>query len=62
MKPTARAWLRRNFFSDAFSSVTTLVLLAAALWWLPVLVDWLLLQAVFRPDAAACEAAKHAGA
>ncbi|MFH1869630.1 MAG: amino acid ABC transporter permease [Pseudomonadota bacterium] len=62
MKPTARDWLRRNLFSDAFSSVTTLALLAAALWWLPGLIDWLLLQAVFRPDAAACEAVNHAGA
>lgn len=62
MKPTARDWLRRNLFSDALSSVTTLALLAAALWWLPGLVDWVLLQAVFRPDAVACEAVKHAGA
>ena len=62
MKPFTRDWLRRNLFSDAFSSVTTLALLATALWWLPGLIDWLLLQAVFRPDAAACEAANHAGA
>lgn len=62
MKLTARDWLRRNLFSDTFSGVTTIALLAAALWWLPGLVDWLLLQAVFRPDAAACEAARHAGA
>ena len=62
MKPTARDWLRRNLFSDAFSSVTTLALLAAALWWLPQAIDWLLLRAVFRPDAAACEAVSHAGA
>ncbi|MDP1611794.1 MAG: amino acid ABC transporter permease [Sulfuritalea sp.] len=58
----SRDWLRRNLFSDAFSSLTTLVLLAAALWWLPGAIDWLLLQAVFRPDAAACEAVNHAGA
>ncbi|MDZ4252564.1 MAG: amino acid ABC transporter permease [Sulfuritalea sp.] len=62
MKPAVHDWLRRNLFSDAFSSLTTLALLAAALWWLPGLIDWLLLQAVFRPDVAACEAAKHAGA
>ena len=62
MKSTVRDWLRRNLFSDAFSSVTTLALLAAALWWLPGLIDWLLLQAVFRPDAAACAAVSHAGA
>ena len=62
MKPGTRDWLRRNLFSDAFSSVTTLALFGAALWWLPGLIDWLLLQAVFRPDVAACEAVGHAGA
>jgi general L-amino acid transport system permease protein len=62
MKRAARDWLRRNLFSDAFSSLTTVTLLAAALWWLPGLIDWLLLRAVFRPDAAACDAAAHAGA
>jgi general L-amino acid transport system permease protein len=57
-----RSWLRRNLFSDAFSGLTTLLLLAAALWWLPGLIDWMLLQAVFKPDAAACQAMNHAGA
>ena len=55
-------WLRRNLFSNVFSSVTTLLLLAGALWWLPGLVDWLLLQAVFKADAGACQAVNHAGA
>ncbi|MCX7162278.1 MAG: amino acid ABC transporter permease [Rhodocyclales bacterium] len=59
---TSRAWLRRNLFADAFSSATTLVLLAAALYLLPGLIDWLLLQAVFKADAAACQAVNHAGA
>jgi general L-amino acid transport system permease protein len=58
----ARDWLRHNLFSDPFSATTTLLLLAAALWWLPGLIDWMLLQAVFRADAAACHAANHAGA
>ena len=62
MNRLATDWLRRNLFSDAFSSLTTLLLLAGALWWLPGLIDWMLLQAVFRPDAAACQAAHHAGA
>ncbi|MCX7167237.1 MAG: amino acid ABC transporter permease [Rhodocyclales bacterium] len=57
-----RDWLRRNLFSDAFSGLTTLVLLAAALHWLPGLIDWMLLQAVFKADAAACQAVNHAGA
>lgn len=58
----SRAWLRRNLFDDAFSTATTLLLLAAALGWLPGLIDWMLLQAVFTPDAATCQAANHAGA
>jgi general L-amino acid transport system permease protein len=57
-----QGWLRRNLFSDVFSGLTTLALLAAALWWLPGLIDWLLLRAVFQPDAAACHAANHTGA
>ena len=60
--PPLHDWLRRNLFSDAFSSATTVALVAAALWWLPGLIDWLLLQAVFRADAGACQAASHAGA
>jgi len=59
---STRNWLRRNLFSDVFSGLTTLVLLAAALWWLPGLIDWMLLQAVFKPDAGACHALNHAGA
>jgi len=59
---TARHWLRHNLFSDPVSTATTLLLVAAALWWLPGLIDWMLLQAVFRPDAGACHAANHAGA
>jgi general L-amino acid transport system permease protein len=61
-QPPLRDWLRRNLFSDAFSSATTVALVAATLWWLPGLIDWLLLQAVFRADAGACQAANHAGA
>lgn len=57
-----RHWLRRNLFADVFSSLTTLLLLAGALHWLPGLIDWLLIQAVFKPDAGACQAAHHAGA
>ncbi|TRZ96960.1 MAG: amino acid ABC transporter permease [Rhodocyclaceae bacterium] len=56
------AWLRRNLFSDVFSGLTTLLLLAGALRWLPELIDWLLLQAVFTADAGACQAVHHAGA
>ena len=57
-----RRWLRRNLFSDVFSGLTTLLLLAGALYWLPGLIDWMLLQAVFTADAGACQAVNHAGA
>ncbi|MCK9382742.1 MAG: amino acid ABC transporter permease [Sulfuritalea sp.] len=57
-----QAWLRRNLFSNVFSGLTTLLLLAAALRWLPGLIDWMLLQAVFKADAGACQAVNHAGA
>ncbi|KAF0163408.1 MAG: proteinral L-amino acid transport system permease protein [Rhodocyclaceae bacterium] len=57
-----QAWLRRNLFSDAFSGLTTLLLLGGAVYWLPGLIDWMLLQAVFEPDAAACQTVNHAGA
>lgn len=64
MRQTAatRDWLRHNLFSDAWSGLTTLLLLGGALYWLPGLVEWALLKAVFRPDAAACGAMEHAGA
>jgi general L-amino acid transport system permease protein len=57
-----RVWLHRNLFSDVFSGMMTLLLLSAALCWLPGLIDWMLLQAVFSADAGACRALDHAGA
>ncbi|MCX7176417.1 MAG: amino acid ABC transporter permease [Proteobacteria bacterium] len=57
-----REWLRRNLFSDAWSGLTTLLLLGGVLYWLPGLIEWTLVKAVFRPDAAACGAIEHAGA
>ncbi|HUY04414.1 MAG TPA: amino acid ABC transporter permease [Rhodocyclaceae bacterium] len=55
-------WLRRNLFSDVWSSLTTLAIAAGLVHWLPGLIEWLVLKATFRPDAAACAAAAHAGA
>lgn len=57
-----RAWLRQNLFSDTFSGLTTLLVLAGALYWLPAAIDWMLLKAVFKADAGACHAVNHAGA
>ena len=57
-----RQRLRRNFFADFWSGLTTLLLVAALLYWLPGLIEWLLLKAVFRPYAEACAKVDHAGA
>ncbi|OHC70415.1 MAG: amino acid ABC transporter permease [Rhodocyclales bacterium RIFCSPLOWO2_02_FULL_63_24] len=58
----SRDWLRRNLFSDVFSGLTSLVLVAGALYWLPGVIEWMLLQAVFAADASACQAVNHGGA
>jgi general L-amino acid transport system permease protein len=55
-------WLKRNLFSNLPSTVATLLFVALALWWLPKLVSWGLLKAVFAPDADACQAARDLGA
>lgn len=66
MKPPAQGalarWLRQNLFSDPLSSLTTVLLLAAAFYWLPGLIEWAVLKAQFRADAAACDALNRAGA
>ncbi|MDQ3060902.1 MAG: amino acid ABC transporter permease [Pseudomonadota bacterium] len=58
----ALAWARRELFGGWVSTLTTLAVLAWALWALPPLADWALWQAVWRPDADACQAARGAGA
>ena len=54
--------LRRQLFAGPFSTAATLVLLAVAVALLPPALDWLLWQAVWRPDLAACNAARGSGA
>lgn len=58
----AWAWVRRELFGGGVSALTTLGLLAWALWALPPVADWTLWQAVWRADADACQAARGAGA
>ena len=55
-------WIRRNLFGDWRSAVTTTLLLALALYVLPGFAQWGLLQAVFAPDAQACQDARGSGA
>src|SRR5436190_17965144 len=55
-------WIRANLFANGKSTVTTIVLIVLALYFTPGLVRWAYVDAVFRPDAAACQAARGVGA
>ncbi len=55
-------WLRGNLFGNLPSAITTLALAGLFAWWLPGLLDWLLLKAVFRPQHQDCQAAREIGA
>lgn len=55
-------WARTNLFADWKSAVATLFMLALALYWLPGIIDWALVRAIFRPDADACQQARGIGA
>jgi general L-amino acid transport system permease protein len=55
-------WIRTNLFGGWRSTLTTLLLLAFALWTLPNLFGWLFFNAVYQPNAEACQAARGSGA
>jgi general L-amino acid transport system permease protein len=55
-------WIRTNLFGNWRSVLTTLLLAAIALYALPSIVKWTVIDAVFRPDADACQAARGVGA
>ena len=55
-------WIRANLFGGWKSTVTTLLLLVLAIYLVPVMVRWAFIDAVFRPDADACQAARGIGA
>ncbi len=55
-------WIRRNLFGNLPSTVASLLLLAVAVWFVPGLIDWAVVKAVFAPDADRCQAAREAGA
>ena len=55
-------WLKRNLFSNLPSTVATIILVGLALWWLPQLINWALLKAVYAPSYAECQAARGIGA
>ena len=58
----ALLWLRRNLFGSALNGVATLavgIVGAFALW---QIIEWGIVDAVWRPELAACRALDHAGA
>jgi general L-amino acid transport system permease protein len=55
-------WIRANLFGDWGSTLTTIVIAGLAIYFLPGALRWLVFDAVFRPDADACQAARGAGA
>jgi general L-amino acid transport system permease protein len=55
-------WVKRNLFGDWKSALTTVVLLGVAVYVLPGLTQWGVVQAVFGANADACQAARGSGA
>jgi general L-amino acid transport system permease protein len=55
-------WLKRNLFSNLPSTVTTLLVVTLAAWYLPQLLNWALLKAVFAPSFEQCQAVRGSGA
>jgi len=55
-------WVKRNLFADWKSAVTTVALIGLALYLLPGLMQWSVVQAVFGANADACQAARGTGA
>ena len=55
-------WLRRNLFGNWRSAATTVAIAVLAVIYLPAIVNWTLLRAVFAPDLEACQAARGVGA
>jgi len=55
-------WIRANLFGDWRSSATTIAIVALAVYVLPGLVNWAVLNAVLAPNAETCQAARGTGA
>ncbi len=56
------AKVRANLFADWMSTLATFAMVALATYVLPMLFEWAIVKAVFRPDANACQAARGEGA
>ncbi len=55
-------WVRANLFGDWRNALVTLALAGGFVWWLPGLLDWAVLKAVFAANADQCQAARGVGA
>ncbi len=55
-------WLKRNLFSNLPSTLTTVLLLGLAGWYLPQLLNWALFKAVVAPSYEQCQAVRGTGA
>ena len=55
-------WAKANLFGNPLSTVATLAMLAAFFWWLPGVLNWVVLKAVFVPSVEQCQAARETGA
>ncbi len=56
------AKVRANLFADWTSTLATLAMVALAAYIVPMLIEWTIVKAVFRPDANACQVARGEGA
>ena len=58
----AGPWLKRNLFSNLPSTIATVILFGVAAWYLPQMISWGLLKAVFTPSYEQCQAVRGSGA
>jgi general L-amino acid transport system permease protein len=47
-------WMRSNLFADTRTTISTLILGALLIWYVPSFLDWAIFSAYWLPDAQAC--------
>ena len=55
-------WIRANLFGGFSSSLATIIMVALAIYLIPKIVSWGMIDAVFVPNADTCQAARGTGA
>jgi len=55
-------WIRANLFGDWKSGAATVFVIVLAVYYVPALLGWAVANAVVKPDADACQAARGSGA